>query len=310
MTRASSRPLRRRLAPLLLVAAALGLAGCGAGAAGKEATPAGPVEDQLGFDPAGIAERQSRVEAAIGTCMTAQGFEYVPVDPLAQRAAITGSSRLSDEDFLKQFGYGISTLYGRGGAQRDPNERIRQGLSGSDRAAYERTLWGESPGATFSQAVDTGEFTRLGGCTRKATEAVFGGAATLSLLQGRLDALDQRITQDQRMVRATEKWSSCMATAGYRYAEPDDVDAALIERFQAIVGRSVQPGETSATVGAPPDGAALAALQREEVATAIADLACEEREILPVENVVRPEYESSFRRENRDLLRRVVPAGS
>ena len=164
-----------------------------------------PVEDQLGFDSAGIMARQSRVEASIRDCMKAQGFDYVPVDPYAQRAAVRAASRLSDEEFLRQFGYGISTLWGRGGQQADPNERIRRSLGPADRAAYERALWGENAGSTFAAAVDSGDFTKLGGCTRRATEAVFGGAQVLTQLQGRLDQLDDRILEDQRMVRAIEK---------------------------------------------------------------------------------------------------------
>lgn len=302
-------PLRRagRWAILLVLAtSALSLAACGGGAA----APRGSVEDELGFDQAGIAERQSRVEAAISDCMRAQGFDYVPIDPLAQQAAITGSARLSDEDFLNQFGYGISTLYGRGGAQSDPNERIRDTLSPADRAAYERALWGENPGATFAQANDSGDFSRLGGCTKQSTEEVFGGIETLTGLVGKLDELDERIAQDQRMVRAVEQWSACMADAGYRYDEPDDIDGDILERFRKIVGPSVEAGATS-----PPtqegtfDQAALETLQRQEVATAKADVACETTHITPVEEVVRPQYETTFREENRALLTRVPKAG-
>lgn len=302
--------LARWAIPLALAATTLALAACGGGGGAKEVAPRGSVEDQLGFDPAGIVERQSRIETAIGACMRAQGFEYVPVDPLVQRVAVTGSSRLSDTDFLQQFGYGISTLYGRGNPQSDPNARARNSLGPADRAAYERALWGENPGATFVQAIDTGDFTRLGGCTKQATEATFGGAPTLTALQGKLDELDQRILQDQRMVRAIERWSACMVDTGYRYAEPDDVDLDLTKRFRAIVGRAVEPGATM-----PPDPSvaydrnALLALQGQEVAIAKADLACETRFVVPVERVVRAQYEVIFREENRALITRVRPLG-
>jgi hypothetical protein len=75
-----------RLATLLTVAAlgaALGVSACGgsgdargSGSSGKQSKqPTGPVEDQLGFDTAGIMARQSRVEAEIHECMKAQGFD-------------------------------------------------------------------------------------------------------------------------------------------------------------------------------------------------------------------------------------------
>jgi len=100
-----------------LGAAAIVLAfftGCGGGNSSNDSK--GDIEDQLGFSRTGIQERQSRVENEIRNCMKAQGFDYIPVDPFAQQAALTGKARLSDDEFIKQFGYGISTLFGRGNA--------------------------------------------------------------------------------------------------------------------------------------------------------------------------------------------------
>lgn len=301
---------------IVVLTAALGLAACGGDDSASSEQPAskkqpsGPVEDQLGFDTAGIMARQSRVEADIRECMKAQGFEYVPIDPFAQRAAVTGASRLSDEDFLNQFGYGISTLWGRGGAQADPNQRLRASLSAADRRAYDRALWGENAGATFQAAVDSGDFTKLGGCTRKATEAVFGGAQVLTQLQGKLDQLDERILQDQRMVRAVERWSSCMADAGFHYDDPDAIEGDFLRRMQKIVGHVSGKYATGPPPGEPPpayDHAALAALQREEVATATADYTCERKTITAVEAIVRPQLEARFRQQNRSLFKRVKP---
>jgi hypothetical protein len=305
-----------RVLTILASCAALGVTACGGGDSGastqdsSKRQPSGPVEDQLGFDTAGIMARQSRVEADIRECMKAQGFDYVPVDPFAQRAAVTGVSRLSDEDFLKQFGYGISTLWGRGGSQADPNQRVRAGLGPADRRAYDRALWGDNPGATFQAAVDSGDFTKLGGCTRKATESVFGGAQVLTQLQGKLDQLDERILEDQRMVRALERWGACMAKAGYRYDDPDEIDADLTKRMEKIVGPLPGPFATGPASGhkpAPYDRAALAQLQHDEVAIARADYACERKEITPVESVVRPQYEAQFRQRNQALISQVKP---
>jgi hypothetical protein len=319
----------RMLIAALLLSAALGAGACGgddssssesasrsgaAGGAGESGASGqrayADVEDQLGFDQAGITARQSRVEAAIGQCMKDQGFDYVPVDPLAQRAALLGSTRLSDEDFLRQFGYGISTLWGRGNPQSDPNQRLRASLPPADRRAYDRTLWGENKGATFTEAVENGHFDRLGGCTRKATEAVFGGAQVLTQLQGKLDVLDERILEDQRMVRAIERWSKCMGDAGYRYEDPEEIDADLFRRTEKIVGPLPGQFATGPEPGKRPppyDRAALRTLQREEVQIARSDLACEEKHIAPVESKVRPQYEAEFRRDNRALMSRVRP---
>jgi hypothetical protein len=299
-----------KLLPLLACMAIVGgglLAGCG----GDKSTPQNPaeLEDQLGFSRTGIVERQSRVEGAIRDCMKAQGFDYIPVDPFAQQAALTGKARISDEDFIKQFGYGISTLFGRGSTQADPNDRVRKTLGPADRAAYDRALFGDNPGVTFSEAVDSGDFTELGGCTKQASNEVFGGAAVLTALVERLDSLDERIVQDQRMVKATEKWAACMTSAGFQYTQPDDIDTDITKRFHAIVGAGVRPGATAPPAGASYDPAALATLQREEVKIGTTDLACEKKNITPVERVVRPQYEGDFRQQNSKLLARVRPVG-
>lgn len=297
----------RRPALLLLIsivfAAALAVAGCGDSKSNEAPVE---LEDTLGFSREGQMELQSRVENETAKCMKNQGFDYVPVDPFAQQQALTGKARLSDEDFIKEFGYGISTLYGRGNAQADPNERIRASLGTADKAAYDRALGGDNPGATFSEAVDSGDFSDLGGCTKEATDKAFGGTDLLSSLVGKLDELDERIVQDQRMVSATEKWSVCMKDQGFSYEEPDAIDEDLTRRFKAIVGSGTRPGATkSADTGVKVDQAALTNLQREEVKIANADSACEKKEITPVERQVRPQYEKQFRQQNQSLLARV-----
>ena len=300
----------RHLLTAIAMAMAIAVAACGEEAVAPADRPPVDVEDQLGFDQAGIIARQSRVEASLRDCMRAEGFEYVPVDPLAQRAAVLGSSRLSEAEFLQQFGYGISTLWGRGRAEADPNERIRMALPPADRRAYDRVLWGESSGMTFTAAVDSGDFAELGGCTRKATEGVFGGAQLLTQLQGRLDALEERVLQDQRMVRAIESWSKCMAKAGYQYEEPEAIDSDLFERMEKIVGPLPGQFATGPAAGETPrpyNRAKLAALQQEEVAIARADNKCEIEEITPVEEKVTPQYSEEFRRRNADLISQVKP---
>jgi hypothetical protein len=292
----------------VLVASAVVVAALLPGCGGDDPKSADPVEleETLGFSRDGILERQTRVENAIRDCMKAQGFDYTPVDPFAQQQAIAGKTRLTDEEFIKQFGYGISTMFRRTSAQSDPNVRIRSTLSATDRAAYDRALGGDNPRATFADAVDSGHFGELGGCTKQASEAEFGGAAVVAELVGKLDELDSSILEDQRMVQANEKWAACMSEQGYRIAEPDDVDGGIEKRFKAIVGVGVTPGATAPPdPGTSYDPAALAELQRDEVRIATADLNCEKREITPVERVVRPQYEKIFRQQNRELLSRV-----
>ena len=53
------------------------------------------------------------------------------------------------------------------------------------------------------------------------------------------------------------------------------------------------------------DRAALAALQRQEVQMVAADLGCEQKYIVDVEDTIRPEYEGPFREQNAALFDQV-----
>jgi hypothetical protein len=87
--------------------------------------------------------------------------------------------------------------------------------------------------------------------------------------------------------------------------KPEQVDEVLQEKLRNVVG---SPEEVRASgVGGEPayDRAALAALQREEVAMVTADISCEKRHISPVEDKVAAEYEAAFREQNAALIARV-----
>ncbi len=275
-----------------------------------QATTGGTIEDQLGFTRKGIAAASAKVENSIAACMKAEGFDYIPTDPVAQQTALTGKANMSDEEYEQQFGYGITTLYGRGTAQTDPNVTIRSQLGEADRAAYDRALSGGNPEQTFVLAVDTGDFTELGGCTKKATDDAFGGSRLLQTLQNKLDELDDSIVADQRMVHAIEAWRTCVSSAtGEEYEDAESIEEEIKQRFETIVGSVVPPGQV-ATEGVQVDTAALRQLQNDEMDLFNKDRACEQEHIDPVETKVREEKETKFKSENADLLSRVKPLGS
>ena len=275
---------------------------------GQQAQSDLDVEEQLGFTRNGVTAAQAKVENEIAACMKAEGFEYVPSDPVATQAALTGKPNMSDEEFERTFGHGIATLYGKGSAQSDPNARIRAQLGEADRRAYDRTLHGGDPRQTFAYAIDNGDFSELGGCTRKATEAAFGGTRLLTTLQRELDELDEAILADSRVVRAQEAWSRCMrAATGESFEDSEAVEETIRERLEQIVGEVLAPGQVA------PEGsydkAAVDELARLEVEWTKEDLACEEKHIADVEEEVRREKEARFREDNAELLRQVRPLG-
>src|SRR5919197_4021923 len=99
---------RYRMAGLVIVCCTL-VAACGRGGGGSGDTQS--IDEQVGLDQEGMLQRQAQAENGIRDCMKAQGFEYVPVDPAAQQAALVGAPGMGKDDFEKQYGYGITTLY-------------------------------------------------------------------------------------------------------------------------------------------------------------------------------------------------------
>ena len=296
---------KRALAVGLLCVLA-GLSACG-GDKADAAKGDERLEQQIGIDDDGIRLKQTTAENLIRDCMKAKGFDYVPVDPVAQQAALTGAPGMSKEDFEKQYGYGITTLYEQRHklAVTGPNMALRNSLGEADRKAYNHALYGDDPTATFTDALDTGDYSRLGGCIKKATEQVFGGSDVLQSLSAKLDELDQKMRSDARMVKAVREWSACMHGKGFDgLSEQEEVDAVLKKKLEEIVGPS---GDLAGTGGteADYDKAALAALQKEEVAMVKADTECEDEHVESVEDQVAKEYEQAFREENSGLLAKV-----
>lgn len=86
-------PMKKPIAATVATLAGVALiAGCGGGDAETTRAPSGggSVEQQLGFSRADSPDAQAKAENEIAACMRAQGFEYIPVDPVAAQAALTG----------------------------------------------------------------------------------------------------------------------------------------------------------------------------------------------------------------------------
>jgi hypothetical protein len=297
---------RLGIGALCLLAGLGALSGCSDDKAGASKNDES-LEVQIGIDDDGIRLKQTTAENLIRDCMKTQGFDYVPQDPAAQQAALVGGRNLSKEDFEKQYGYGITTLYEqrRQLAVAGPNKSLRDSLSEADRKAYDQALHGDDATATFADAIDSGDYSRLGGCIKTATDQVFGGADVLSSLSAKLDELDQKMRADARMVKAVKEWSACMRQKGFDgLNEQEEVDAVLKKKLEEVVG---SPGDVASTgrTEADYDKAALAALQAEEVAMVKADTECEEEHVEEVEDKVTEEYEAAFREENTSLLSKV-----
>ncbi len=281
----------RNITPLI-IGGVLVLAACGGGSdeqdAGQTQQPtSGADNQQIGREEFGMTEEQlvnaiDAGESFIAECMADAGFEYIPIDSETFRDGmeLVGGSvpGLSDEEFVAQYGYGITTLPPTSDFRfGEENQRIFDDLSPEDQVAYERELLGERTGSTFVIMLEGEDFLPAGGCTKSAIEEVFTEEQLSPSFFNPFDAL---VEQDPRMIAANEDWSGCMHDAGYDYQRPDDAEDELIERLDAIT-----EGADPATVtGSAKD--ALTELQGEERAIAALDLDCQERFLFDVEQQV------------------------
>lgn len=258
------------------------VAGCGGGGGGGgDAGGGGSGSSRTGPEEFGLTDEELNgridvAEAAIARCMADAGFEYVPVDAVTVREAMNADGSLpgvSDEDFVAQYGFGITTIevdpveeQGRG----EQNTRIREALGEAERAAYDRALLGDEGKVSLARALEDEDLSETGGCTRVAVEPLFDPE---ELLGTYVNPVDVRFEQDPRLATAIDAWSACVGEAGYDYAHPDDITDELLERLDAVGS----------------DAAALAELQGEERAVAVVATACEEEHIAPVEEIIETE---------------------
>jgi hypothetical protein len=287
-------PRKRTAVGVLLVGIAIGVGACGgskapaSNPAKAKATASAPAE--FGLSQAELAEHIERTERLIAACMTSSGFRYVALDANSIRTAMASDKSapgLSSDDFVKQFGLGITTqpdkpivAFGAG-----PQNAVHlKGLPASEQTAYRRALWGEHPDYTHVRALEDEDFATTGGCTRSAAEKVYSP----DQLSGTyVNPGDARLVQDPRMIAATKKWSECMRAKNFDYTDPLQVETDLRSRLAAIV----QGQNPKALTG--PALTALKALQGEELAVAAVLTTCEAKHIEPVQATVESELYGS-----------------
>lgn len=281
-----------------LIGAGLLVAACGSAAptadggdVNESAAPSDSAEpagsEEFGLTMEELAIRIEQVESAIGECMTEAGFEYIPVDFDTVRAGMTADGTapgVSSDEFVAEFGFGISTRLGEPDpvieVSRGQNAAIFDALPEGDQVAYTRTLLGENPEVNFARALEDEDFSETGGCTLDAAEQFFSDDEIVGNYQNPGDAA---IDSDPRMVQAFEDWSACLANEGYEYDDPDEVEDDIQDRVDAIVGDS----DPAALSGASLD--ALNELQGYERAVAGLAADCEEEIVDPVTEQIETE---------------------
>jgi hypothetical protein len=266
-------------------------------AGSPNAQTARPGTEEFGLTDRELVQSVERVETLIAQCMREQGFEYVAADYRTVRkgmSSIMSLPGLSEKEFIDQHGFGISTLYtgqppqltkgyspGRVG-MGERNVEIYNKLSPADQAAYNRTLFGENSDATFAVGLDIEDFSRTGGCTRKAIEQVFKPE---QLKETYYNPKDTLIKNDPRMRAALRDYAGRMRNAGFDYNDPEQVEADIRDRLNAITGGGTVPVEQLS----PEQLAALKKLQEDERRVAAINFDVEEELIEPLEEEIEKE---------------------
>lgn len=279
------RNLPRTISALGL-AAVLGVAGCGGDDPGSATTDGtsnnGNAQfgsEEFGLTMDELAAKVEEAEGLVGDCMTAAGFEYVPVDFERVKEGMDADKSapgLSDEEFIAQFGFGITTQYDHPGREiglGEQNIRRYEALSPEEQIAYDHTLVGDNRQATFAQTLEAEDFSTTGGCTRQAVEQAFSAE---ELTQAYVNPADVAIDQDPRVVEALAEWSRCMRDEGYEFTHPDDVE----QHFHDGLAEVTHGADPRTLTGS--DATALQELQGTELALAPVSVTCEEDVLEPV----------------------------
>lgn len=279
---------------------AVGAASIGALAIPGAALAAGsaaPGQLEFGLTERELVQKIEQVEEQISRCMRSHGFEYVAVDAETVRRGMKADKTLpgvDEAEFVAKYGFGISTHYtgkapqlasgyspGKIGLGRR-NVQIYQGLSPADQVAYSRALFGDHSDSTFAIALDAEDFSRCGGCTREAVERVFSAEHLKASYYNPRDAL---IAKDPRMKAALRQYRQEMRDAGFEVDDPNEVEAEIWRRLDAITGG----GTATLEELTPQQLAALEELQNYERRLATKSFEVELRVVEPVEQRIERE---------------------
>ena len=290
-------------------------------------------------------QQEVEIQESIRTCMAEQGFEYIPVSypndfidfEFDEREwaetngfGVTTWFLQEEEQFFPEDDF------------VDPNQENIEAMSDSERDAYYEALYGdyEEYEPTYDEdGNEIFEFEGFGsGCEPEAYEAVYGGQDDVYLEFGEeLEALYEKVESDPRIVAIQDDWSACMADLGYTFSNQEEMYEYIFTDFQAradeVLGSQFNDPfagwteeeineffetksdeeieaffvEAESATRSDVDEEALAALNEEEIALAVADIDCR-GDSQDIYQEVYAEYEADFVRQNRTRLEEIRDA--
>lgn len=325
----TARPRSRTALASTAVAVTAVLAGCSGGTPEPAESSPGTLEafftDMYGSGDQESANAQAvRVEEIVAECMAEQGFEYTPVDYSAQPGYDAAPEGPEEEwgtlEFAEKWGYGATTNpWGGGEAVEepvpteewvDPNQDYVDAMSETEQQAYWAALYGDQE---YVEGEEAEYDWTTAGCQGKAQHDVYEAGTDsddFAALQEEMNGMYEQIQSDERITAAAADWASCMADAGYPgFAAVQDASNSIYERVNALwedAYADLDPETaTEQDYAAVEDqvAEAQAAITRDEIATAVADVTCQEGVgYQQVQRDVQREYEQEFYDANADEL--------
>lgn len=287
------------------------------------------------------ADQERERQELVAACMTAQGFEYTPVEypSFDSFGGPTDEIAWDSREYAETYGLGYSLTFQEdfsapidaGGEEwQDPNQEYVNGLSESAQQAYYTALYGDQSDlenlteADFERLYEESpELFQPRGCEGEGFTASADPTMELyNQFESELEDLYQRVEADPRIKKLSDEWAACMGEAGYAFTTQQDMYEEMDRRMQPVWETQVWPGddldeadfeamsqeELDAIFNQPPevDEELLAEVQAYELELAVANFDCGGNSQFEVAEEVYLEYQALFIEENLAALQALV----
>ncbi len=257
-------------------------------------------------------QKEREAQDQIAACMADQGFEYVPHVLNQDQGGYAAPD--TQEEFVSLYGFGIATMMlenlrpdeaeYEAEMAKDPNHAIVEAMSDEERDAYYEALYGarqeydfgESSGTTTPS---TDVSLEVNGCQGVAYDRIWTDGSEMEFYEQfgpMMEDLYTNLESDARIAEMEGEWSSCMAEAGYDFAEETDAQIFLLRRLEEVgavtdldvdsEGNGWSYGSDYIEPGSPME-AAVKEIAAEELAMAQVSLGCASDRESVIEEVYR-----------------------
>lgn len=227
-------------------------------------------------------------EELIAECMAKEGFEYTP-DTNNGGVIMSSDDHAGPEwgslEFAEQYGYGFFTSPGQENIENpqeyvDLNENYVNALSESEQKAYSDTLHGPMPSEEEMKAMEDESWEydwSTAGCYGWAQHKVETDTSAEAWedpefvdLFSAMTMLFEETEKDPEIQALNQKWSSCMADAGYPgIASKNRAYEVIMNEQNELYSGGGEDGKD-----VEPDQAKLDELKKKEIDVAVADWKC------------------------------------